>query len=249
MAHPFPDTANLADFIAATAGRRGAVSRSAAGTLVASPVAVSHSFVNAAVLTDADARPERFLDTARSFFAAHQRTFVLWLPEPATDHVAHVVAAGYEEIPRGTAMSIEHEVAGVPGIQVEQAVSPEQIEVFGRVAEAGFESPGLAWLYDRHDAYAAEGSAWFVAFRDGEPVGTACSFLTGTIGGIYNVATPPAARGRGVGAATTAAAVNHLLVTGARTVVLQASAAGRPVYERLGFATHGRYRRFEVLPS
>lgn len=249
MPQPFPDAANLADFIAATAGRRGAVSRSAAGTFVASPVAVSHSFVNAAVLIDPDERPERFLDAARSFFATHERTFVLWLPEPAADHVAHALAEGCEEIPPGTAMSIEHEVAGVPGIRVERAVSPEQIETFGRVAEAGFESPGLAWLYDRHDAYAAEGSAWFVAFQNDDPVGTACSFLTGAIGGIYNVATPPDARGRGVGAATTAAAVNHLLAGGARTVVLQASAAGRAVYERLGFATHGRYRRFEVAPG
>ena len=52
---------------------------------------------------------------------------------------------------------------------------------------------------------------------------------------IYNVATVPAARRRGAGAAVTAAAMADAQVDGARWAILETSEMGRSVYERLGF--------------
>ena len=87
----------------------------------------------------------------------------------------------------------------------------------------------------------------FLALVDGEPASTSAASVTGDIGGVYNVATLPSFRGRGVGAATTWAAVAAGASAGAIRSILQASEAGRPVYERMGFATPDRYRQLEPV--
>jgi GNAT superfamily N-acetyltransferase len=85
----------------------------------------------------------------------------------------------------------------------------------------------------------------FLALVDGVAAGTAATFVTDDIAGIYNVATVPAQRGKGVGAAVTWAAVQAGGRAGATRSILQASGAGAPVYERMGFTTPDRYRQFE----
>ena len=84
-----------------------------------------------------------------------------------------------------------------------------------------------------------------LAFVDGEPASTSAVFVTGEIAGVYNVATTPAMRGRGVGAAVTWAAVAAGAAAGCTRSILQASAEGAPVYTRMGFDTSDRYRQFE----
>ena len=74
----------------------------------------------------------------------------------------------------------------------------------------------------------------FVGKVDGRAVATAVGIRTGATVGIYNVATVPEARGRGIGTAMTW----HVLADaepGWDVAVLQASEMGRPVYERMGF--------------
>jgi GNAT superfamily N-acetyltransferase len=75
----------------------------------------------------------------------------------------------------------------------------------------------------------------FVGWRGGDPVATASLVVTGGAAGIYNVTTVQPARGRGIGAAMTAAAVRAGRERGMAIATLQASTMGRPVYERLGF--------------
>ena len=94
------------------------------------------------------------------------------------------------------------------------------------------------------------GFTGFLGLLDGRPVATSGVFVTGDIAGVYNVATVEAARGRGIGAAITWAAAQAGRDAGAARSVLQASEMGEPVYERMGYATHVRYRQFEaVTPS
>ena len=63
----------------------------------------------------------------------------------------------------------------------------------------------------------------------------------GDVLGVFNVATVPGARGRGVGRAVTLAALRDGAAAGCRMAVLQASEMGHPVYERLGFRDFGAY--------
>ena len=75
----------------------------------------------------------------------------------------------------------------------------------------------------------------FVGSLGGDPVATVSLVVAGGAAGIYNVTTVESARGRGIGAAMTAAAVRAGRERGMAVATLQASTMGRPVYERLGF--------------
>ena len=70
---------------------------------------------------------------------------------------------------------------------------------------------------------------------DGRPVATSPLFLGAGVAGIYNVATLPPARGQGIGAALTLAPLRQARQMGYQAGILQSSAAGFGVYQRLGF--------------
>jgi predicted GNAT family acetyltransferase len=59
--------------------------------------------------------------------------------------------------------------------------------------------------------------------------------------GIFNVATPAAERGRGLGAAVTSCALERAFGDGCTYAFLQTSTLGEPVYRRLGFRDAGDF--------
>jgi GNAT superfamily N-acetyltransferase len=82
----------------------------------------------------------------------------------------------------------------------------------------------------------------YVGYVDDEPVATALTYTGDGTVGIYNVATREAWRRRGFGAAITRHALREAAAVGAEVAILQSSAAGRSVYESLGFREVSRYR-------
>lgn len=88
--------------------------------------------------------------------------------------------------------------------------------------------------------------AW-LRLGDGETVsaGTAVAFRTGDVVGIHQVGVTPAARRRGIARALMIRLLEDLAAgrlwpeARIRLITLQASAAGRPLYEALGFTPHG----------
>jgi ribosomal protein S18 acetylase RimI-like enzyme len=76
----------------------------------------------------------------------------------------------------------------------------------------------------------------WVGSIEGRVVASSGLMLGGGVAGIYNVATAPDVRRRGIGAALTAAAVAEGRERGCEVAVLGASELGYGVYERMGFA-------------
>lgn len=74
--------------------------------------------------------------------------------------------------------------------------------------------------------------------HDGEPVG-----------GIYDTEVVPAARGRGVGTALTAAACRRARDIGCAHVLLNATSMGEPVYRRVGFTALGEAGQTWWMPA
>ena len=132
-----------------------------------------------------------------------------------------------------------------------RAVDAASVDAYVDVIAAGFEMPRDLAAMALGEALLLEspGFTGFLATLDGEPVATSGLFLTGTTAGVYNVATVPAARGRGIGAAVTWSAALAGRAAGAPRSILQASEAGEPVYTRMGYATPARYRQFEPAPT
>jgi ribosomal protein S18 acetylase RimI-like enzyme len=79
---------------------------------------------------------------------------------------------------------------------------------------------------------------YFLAHEHGQAVGTSLVVLSGRAAAIFNVVTIPEARGRGVGAAVTDAALRAAREAGYRIAVLESSPMGYNVYRRLGFAEY-----------
>lgn len=75
----------------------------------------------------------------------------------------------------------------------------------------------------------------FLARVNGEPAATGSLFLGAGVAGIYDVATVPERRRRGLGAAVTRAAMTAARERGCRTAILHASSAGAGLYRSLGF--------------
>jgi ribosomal protein S18 acetylase RimI-like enzyme len=81
-----------------------------------------------------------------------------------------------------------------------------------------------------------------VAEADGALVGVAAGAMFAGTGWVGGVAVVPAHRRIGLGGALTEAIVEFLEAGGAATVLLHATALGRPVYERLGFLPETPYQ-------
>ena len=86
----------------------------------------------------------------------------------------------------------------------------------------------------------------FVADADGTLVGSGVATINGGVGWIGTIWVDPDWRGRGLGKALTQATIDAAEDAGCRTLLLVATEAGQPLYERLGFEVQTRYRIMEA---
>jgi len=208
----------------------------------------------------ADARIAAVID----IFRRREVPFLWWVfPEPEPeDLVARLVRAGCAEAARVPAMALDlagwmppappdgvtielvtggplwHETVEVltTGFEMPESVAGPIEERFGSLLGR----PDLRWFAARLDRASGRTHASGVAHGSGgthEVVACALAVLRDGIVGIYNVATLPSARGRGVGSAITGAAIADGLASGCRLAVLESSPTGYGVYRRLGFET------------
>jgi GNAT superfamily N-acetyltransferase len=89
----------------------------------------------------------------------------------------------------------------------------------------------------------------FAVARDGRTVATSMLYLEDGLAGVYNVATLPEERKRGLGAHATAEALRVARRLGYRVGVLQSSSAGYGVYLALGFVDYRHMPMLLHLPS
>jgi GNAT superfamily N-acetyltransferase len=129
----------------------------------------------------------------------------------------------------------------LPGaVEAHRVDSPDRFEQFVDAMMRGFgDDPNVAAaMRSLHAAVGStEDAAWqpFVATEQGEPVGSSGLQLGGGVAGVYNVATPPEHRGRGIGSAMTTLAMRWARDHGYDTAILGSSPKAIPLYERLGF--------------
>jgi GNAT superfamily N-acetyltransferase len=84
---------------------------------------------------------------------------------------------------------------------------------------------------------------------DGGAVGTGVLTIHGAVGWIGTIWVAPTMRRRGIGLDLTQATIDAAGSAGCRTLLLVATDAGRPMYERLGFRTQTWYRTMEAQPG
>jgi GNAT superfamily N-acetyltransferase len=178
----------------------------------------------------------------------------LWITGPNTrpaDLGVHLNAHGFAITGNPVGMAADlHSLPELdpapPGLVVklvtEMATLRQWIEVSNRV----FERPdfaGQAFM----DVFSSLGLGarfplqHYIGWLNGEPVAASTLFMGAGVAGIYDVATVPEARQRGIGTAMTLTPLLEARARGYRVGVLHALALGIGVYHRLGFQDFCRF--------
>jgi GNAT superfamily N-acetyltransferase len=194
------------------------------------------------------------LEHAERYFAPRRLPYRIELrghASPDTERARELIrGAGFEPasapVPGMALAPIASAHPAPKELRIEAVSDEESLDAFARAAFRGFGFPENAasamltpQLWSRPQVEA------FVGRVGGEPVATAMLIASGAVAGIYWVATVPEARRRGYGEALTWAAVQAGRRAGCTVASLQASAMGRPVYERMGFQHVIDYERFQ----
>lgn len=167
----------------------------------------------------------------------------LWWTTPATTSAcldAHLRERGLAaDAAPGMYVELTEPLARtVPGLRIEVidvAERPRYVDAlvagFGMPTEI---APAIGDLFGSMDP-----TRWFdlLGSVDGEPVAGGSVWISGATAGLFNIFTREDLRGRGYGAALTAALMDRALRLGCREAVLSSSEPGFPVYRRLGFET------------
>lgn len=190
------------------------------------------------------------IEDAAAWFTAHGAPFAFWWVDPRAtpaDLGERLQARGWQawelEAP-GMAAELDalafDLIDRVPtGYRQCRVTDTAGMDDFRRAFVTGFEVPewaGQAWV-DATLAFGPEHAPWrcYVGYLDGEPVASNMLFNGAGVASVFGVATAPAARGRGIGAAITLLAYQEARELGYRHGVLFGTELGVPVYQRIGF--------------
>lgn len=213
----------------------------------------SHPVIsNAAFRADDDLDPGEFLERATAFFAKRGRGFATWARAGTTedsDLIAAAEANGLRPVYEMPEMLLGRRAEEHPphdGVELSRIESPTDADEYWQVATTAYADidfpPEIFAFYENHAGLTAGNVAAFLARLDGRPAGISMTIVSHGVAGVYWVGSTGAARGRGLGWAMTAAAVNAGFDMGGRVASLQASPMGESLYRKMGFETIFNYR-------
>ena len=134
------------------------------------------------------------------------------------------------------------DVSGPPDLVIDQVTGPAMLTEYVQAYSGPFSVPDQALPAVVNAEAAQTEPVRFIGRIDGRVIGTSELFVSHGVAGIYWVSTAEQHRGRGIGAALTAAALRAGRERGLRVGTLQSSRLGQPVYRRLGFQTVSQYQ-------
>jgi GNAT superfamily N-acetyltransferase len=208
------------------------------------PAAPQRSLFNS-VFYDDPAALAAEVDSLGELYDAHGiAAWTVWVPDEDCGTAALLADRGHalDAAPRAMAMELSKPIA-VPA-------APAGVE------PGPCEPAVAAALNDRAYGYGVDGFRaaiagetpirWHGAYEDAEPVGCIGTIEVGDDCCVTGVATPPERQGRGIAGWLLRRALAEARETGMRTASLQATKAGTPLYERLGFADFGFVEMWEL---
>jgi ribosomal protein S18 acetylase RimI-like enzyme len=213
------------------------------------------AFLNAPVET-AEELDER-LRIAAGHFRSRALRWSLWICEDwLSAPVRRVLSQRCERVslrlcadmPGMSAKQLKAAKRKPPALEYVSVDSARTLEDFRGIGSLCFHVPmdWFAEVFENQMLAARPRFRCYVAYLNGLPVATAATVLTGGVLGIYNVATAPGHRRRGIAEAIT----RYLIETAKETegVVLQSTAHGFRLYERIGFQSVTRILVYNSMP-
>lgn len=201
------------------------------------------AFVSAPVYGGDGMKPR--LRSAQRHFAATGRSWALWICEDWLDRPARRQLTRLcqnfglrkaSEVPGMMTTQLTPPRRRLPALEIHRVADQQSLHDFTGIGPVCFNVPPV-WYREVFDASLTGRPfiAW-VAYEQGCPVGTAATVTADGVIGLYNVATAPGFRGRGIAEALTRHAIAAALqATPGAPVVLQSSELGINLYAELNF--------------
>jgi GNAT superfamily N-acetyltransferase len=206
--------------------------------------APQRSLFNSVYYDDPAVLREEIDALAAVYDAAGVNAWTVWVPDDDRETAKMLADRGHrlDAEPRAMAMELADLTAE---LEAPAGVTPGQID-----------APVCAELNDRAYGYGPDGFRagladetairWHGAFDEGGPVGCVGTIDVGDDCCVTGVATPPEQRGRGIASWLLRHVLGDARERGLATASLQATRAGAPLYERLGFRDFGFVEMWEL---
>ncbi len=211
------------------------------------------SYWNAAARDNLSVKPGDLAQAARKFFAARKRMYTFSVIEKQDRDLEEYLRDNeYEERFEIPCMSVTKPLPKreLPeGVHIERMTSAKHLKDFVEVSVLAYAMLGLPEVHTRAmfskpEALFGNNIIGIIAYRGKEPLATSMVLMSGECGGLYWIGTRPNAQRLGLGALITVESTKLGFDAGAKVVTLQASKLGEPVYQRLGFETYDKLRRY-----
>ncbi len=203
-----------------------------------SPATPERSIFNSVAAAGTAALAAALDDLDAIYRGAAVRAWTGWVPDRDRETAALLAERGHvlDAAPRSMALDLDDlRPASLPD-GVDAAVG--DMATIGPINDRAYGIEGAGWAAAMDSEPAVEADA-ALALAGGEPVACAAVLERGDDACVTAVATLPDHRGRGLAGGLVSGLLAAAARRGARTASLQASGAGAPVYERLGFADVG----------
>lgn len=207
------------------------------------PVRPDRSVVNCVAYTDTDALIEGLDEVARAYDEAGIQAWTVWVPTEDGRAAAALAGAGHvlDGVPRDMA-GVLADMDLDPRFDLDLDAAPDWVDVAEVNEAAYFQSAQGAYFGPALARYSARP---YLALLDGRP---ACSVVVEEFADdayVQLVATRPEAQRRGLAGELLRLALREARERGLTTTTLEATAAGAPVYARLGYRDLGELQMWE----
>jgi GNAT superfamily N-acetyltransferase len=208
------------------------------------PATPQRSLFNSVYYSDAAVLAAEVEGLEATYDRNEVQAWTVWVPDEDRETARMLAARGHEldANPRAMALDLSGLAAGPP--------APAGVEP--RPGDA----PTAAALNDRAYGYGPDGFRaglagetairWHAAYDGEEAIGCVGTIEVGEDCCVTGVATPPEHRGRGIASWLLWRALDEARERGLRSASLQATRAGAPLYERLGFVDFGFVEMWEL---
>jgi GNAT superfamily N-acetyltransferase len=208
------------------------------------PASPQRSLFNSAYYSDAAALAETVEGLGETYDRHGVQAWTVWVPDEDRETARMLASRGHklDAEPRAMALDLSDLAAEPP--------APAGVEPRAGDARTAAELNDRAYGYgpDGFRAGLAGETAirWHAAYDGDEAISCVGTIEAGEDCCVTGVATPPEHRGRGVASWLLWRALEEARGRGLRTASLQATRAGAPLYERLGFADFGFIEMWEL---
>jgi GNAT superfamily N-acetyltransferase len=238
-----------ASFRILASGRKSGEVREIAGISIAS-AGVAFQMFNAAFLAApvaTDIELDRRLLLATTHFDARQQAWAFWSCDGWLETSVRRRARKLFErrslrlsadLPGMIAERVLPPVRALPRLEVRRVGDESTCAAFCQIGSICFNVP-LTWFREVFENPGVwREFAGYVGYANGEPVSTAATVTAEGAVGVYNIATLPGHQRRGYGEAIMRHALDEARrACGLERTILQSTAQGLPIYERMGYRT------------